>query len=57
LLVVVMSSNVAIAVYTLLGIVVVLLILFSALAFVAAARRGNRKFKWASRGPHPPSDA
>lgn len=44
-----MSPNVSIAVYTLLGFAVVLLIFLGALAFVNAARKGNRQFKWASR--------
>ena len=52
-----MSPNAAIAVYTLLGIAVVLLIFLGALAFVDAARKGNRQFKWASRAPHPGDDA
>jgi hypothetical protein len=47
-----MSPNVAIAVYTLLGIAVVLLIFVGALAFVDAARKGNRRFKWASHAPN-----
>jgi hypothetical protein len=41
-----MSPNVAIAVYTLLGIAIVLLIFLGALRFVEAARKGNRRFKW-----------
>jgi len=49
--------NATIAVYTLLGIAVVLLIFLGALAFVDAARKGNRQFKWASRGPRPGEDA
>jgi hypothetical protein len=58
LLVRVMSSNVAIAVYTLLGIAVVLLIFLGALAFVDAARKGNRQFKWGSRpADRPPDEA
>jgi hypothetical protein len=48
-----MSPNVVIAVYTLLGVAVVLLIFLGALAFVDAARKGNRQFKWASRPPQP----
>jgi hypothetical protein len=52
-----MSANASIAVYTLLGIAVVLLIFLAALAFVDAARKGNRQFKWASRGPRPGDDA
>jgi len=51
-----MSPNVAIAVYTLLGIAVVLLIFLGALAFVDAARKGSRQFKWGSR-PRPRDDA
>jgi hypothetical protein len=42
-----MSPNVAIAVYTLLGIAIVLLIFLGALRFVEAARKGNRRFKLA----------
>ena len=38
------------AIYTLLAIGVALLILCGALVFVDTARRGNRQFKWASRG-------
>ena len=45
-----MSPNVAMAVYTLLGIAVVLAIFLGALRFVEAARKGNRQFKW-SRAP------
>lgn len=41
-----MSPNVAMAVYTLLGIAIVLLIFLGALRFVEAARKGNRQFKW-----------
>ena len=52
-----MSANASIAVYTLLGIAVVLLIFLAARAFVDAARKGNRQFKWASRGPRPGDDA
>ena len=48
-----MSPNVAMAVYTLLGIAVVLLIFLGALRFVDAARKGNRQFKW-SRTPVEP---
>ena len=40
-----MSPNVVIAVYTLLGVAIVLLIFLGALAFVDAARRGNRQLK------------
>jgi hypothetical protein len=47
-----MSPSVAVAVYTLLGIAIVLLIFLGALAFVDAARKGNRQFKWGSR-PRP----
>lgn len=32
--------------YTLFALVLVLMIFLSALAFVLAARRGNRRFKW-----------
>lgn len=49
------------AVYTLLGIAIVLLIFLGALAFVDAARKGNRQFKWAqstqSRAPRPRDEA
>ncbi len=41
------------AIYTLLGIGIALLIFLGALAFVDAARRGNRQFKWASRVGRP----
>jgi hypothetical protein len=50
-----MSPNTSIAIYTVLGLAVVLLIFLGALAFVNAARKGNRQFKWASR-PAPTQD-
>jgi hypothetical protein len=37
------------AIYTLLGIGIAVLIFLGALVFVDAARRGNRRFKWAAR--------
>ena len=50
------SPNLVIAVYTLLGIAVVLLIFLGALAFVDAARKGNRQLKWAARPASPPRE-
>jgi hypothetical protein len=35
-----------IAVYTLLALAIALLVFFGALRFVAAAKRGHRRFKW-----------
>jgi hypothetical protein len=37
------------AIYTLLGIGIAVLIFVAALVFVDTARRGNRRFKWAGR--------
>jgi hypothetical protein len=51
------EANAGIAVYTLLGFAIVVLIFLGALTFVNAARRGNRAFKWAGRGePRQPDD-
>jgi hypothetical protein len=45
-----MEGETNMAIYTLLAIGVALLIFLGALVFVDTARRGNRQFKWASRG-------
>jgi hypothetical protein len=44
------EANAGFAVYTLLGLAIVVLIFLGALTFVNAARRGNRAFKWTGRG-------
>ena len=42
--------NLGMTVWTLLGVAIALLVLLGALALVDAARKGNRQFKWVSRG-------
>jgi hypothetical protein len=41
------------AIYFLLAIAIILMIFLGALAFVDAARRGNRQFKWRQRTSGP----
>lgn len=41
------------AFFTLLGLGLAVLIFLAALVFVNSARRGNRRFKWGSRGRTP----
>jgi hypothetical protein len=50
------EANAGIAVYTLLGLAIVVLIFLGALTFVNAARRGNRAFKWSGRGERQPRE-
>lgn len=49
-----MEGNGNIAFWIVLAVGIVLLIFSSALIFVDAARRGNRRFKW-GRSPRPPA--
>jgi hypothetical protein len=41
-------------IYILLALAIVVLIFLGALAFVDAARRGNRQFKWSRQRPSEP---